>query len=135
GRAPAAEPVAFLIDKHGGRNHYGAMLTEALSAGFVWGREEGPERSVYEVDGLDRPVRITVQPRADVEHFPVALASMISKYVREALMGEFNAFWRQHVADLQPTAGYPGDSSRFLEQIRPALLKLGVEQRQVWRRK
>ena len=29
-----------------------------------------------------------IQPRADVEHFCVALASMISKYVRELMMME-----------------------------------------------
>jgi hypothetical protein len=129
------DAVDFLIDKHGGRNQYGAMLTQALAAGFVWGREEGAERSYYEVEGLDRPVHITVQPRADLEHFSVALASMVSKYVREALMAEFNAFWQGHVAELKPTAGYPGDSSRFFEQIRPAMQTLGLCERQVWRRR
>ena len=129
------DAIDFLIDKHGGRNQYGAMLTQALAAGFVWGREEGAGRSYYEVEGLDRPVRITVQPRADLEHFSVALASMVSKYVREALMAEFNAFWQGHVAELEPTAGYPGDSSRFFEQIRPAMQTLGLCERQVWRRR
>jgi ribonuclease HII len=127
--------VLFLIDKHGGRNQYSVMLNEALPAGFVWCREEGPDRSVYDVEGLDRPVRIRIEPRADLEHFPVALASMISKYIREALMVEFNTFWQMHVPGLEPTAGYPGDSSRFFADIRAAVEKLGLQERQVWRRK
>jgi len=38
--------------------------------------------SVYSVTGLNRAVRWTFQPRADAEHFSVALASMVRKYVR-----------------------------------------------------
>ena len=82
---------------------------------------------------MDRPIKIVVTPKADVEHFTVALASMISKYVRELLMGEFNRFWQTHVPGLEPTAGYPGDSRRFFKAIRPALLKLGIAKRAVWR--
>ena len=133
--APVGEPIAFLIDKHGGRNQYAPILSAALPGAFVWGRTEGAERSIYDVQGLDRLVRVTVQPRADAEHFPVALASMVSKYLREVLMGEFNAFWRRHVADLAPTAGYPTDAVRFFEQIRSAMATLGLTERQVWRRK
>ena len=60
---------------------------------------------------------------------------MVSKYVRELLMLEFNQFWQQHVPGLQPTAGYPGDSQRFFQAIRPALQRLGLEKEKVWRRK
>jgi ribonuclease HII len=131
----AAEPMAFAIDKHGGRNHYAEMLGEAFPGARVRSCEEGMERSVYEVEGADRPVRVTVLPRADVGHFPVALASMVSKYLRESLMREFNAFWGHHVPGLRPTAGYPGDAGRFFDEIRPAMTLLSVTERQVWRRK
>ena len=69
---------------------------------------------------------LTIQPRADTEHFCVALASMASKYLRELLMLEFNRFWQSHVADLKPTAGYPGDAARFHEAIRPAARHSGL---------
>jgi hypothetical protein len=132
-RATSAEPMRFVIDKHGGRNTYSALLQHAFPDGMVWAEIEKAERSVYRVDGLDRPVRITFMPRADIENFTVALASMISKYLRELLMREFNRFWRTHVPDLKPTAGYPGDALRYFEAIKPAMAKLGIAERAVWR--
>ncbi len=131
----AAEPMAFAIDKHGGRNYYAEMLGEAFPGARVRSCEEAMERSVYEVEGTNRPVRVTILPRADVGHFPVALASMVSKYLRESLMREFNAFWHGHQPGIKPTAGYPGDADRFFTEIRPAMAKLGLTERQVWRRK
>ena len=98
-------------------------------------REEGNLRSVYDVLGLAVEMRITIQPRADAEHFCVALASMVSKYVRELLMGEFNAFWLRHLPELRPTAGYPGDAARFFEAIRPVAATLGLAESALWRRK
>jgi ribonuclease HII len=129
----APEPMRFVLDKHGGRNAYSALLQHAFADGFVFAEEEGRLRSVYRVEGLDRPVRIMVTPRADAEHFTVALASMISKYVRELLMREFNRYWLTHVPGLKPTAGYPQDAVRYIDAIRPALLKLGIAERAVWR--
>ncbi len=129
------EPTCFVIDKHGGRNTYSAALQEAFSDGFVIAEEEGRARSTYRVEGLDRPVRITFMPKADVEHFPVALASMVSKYARELLMREFNQYWQTQVPDLAPTAGYPVDAGRFMNAIRPSLVKLGIAEDAIWRRK
>jgi ribonuclease HII len=128
-------PVHFFVDKHGGRNTYAAMLQHALPEGFVAVEREGMERSVYRVTGLGREVCLTIQPRADAEHFSVALASMVSKYLREVLMREFNRFWQTHVPGLKPTAGYPGDAARFFEVIRPVLPRLGLAEERVWRRK
>jgi ribonuclease HII len=127
------EPMTFVIDKHGGRNQYSALLQHAFADGMVLGQEEGRLRSVYRVEGLDRPVTITFMPRADEGHFTVALASMISKYLRELFMREFNEFWQTYVPGLKPTAGYPADAGRYLEAIRPAMAKLGIAERLVWR--
>src|SRR5204863_433814 len=69
------EPLTFFIDKHGGRNTYAAMLQDAVPEGFVLAHHESLARSVYSVAGVERAVRWTFQPRADAEHFPVALAS------------------------------------------------------------
>jgi hypothetical protein len=129
------EPVYFWVDKHGGRNTYAPMLQHALAEGMVVAHEEGRERSVYSVMGLERPLRLTFQPRADAAHFCVALASMFSKYLREVLMLEFNQFWQTRVPGLKPTAGYPGDAARFFDQIRPAAQRLGIPEDSLWRRK
>jgi ribonuclease HII len=125
----------FVIDKHGGRNTYAAMLQHALADGMVIAREEGRLRSVYTALALDREMHFSFEPRADAEHFCVALASMVSKYVREMLMGEFNRFWGAAVPGVKPTAGYPGDSRRFFRDIRPTARKLDIPKEALWRRK
>lgn len=132
---PDEDDVSIFIDKHGGRNRYAAMIQHALPDGVVLCEGESMERSVYRIHGLQREMRLTFQPRADAEHFCVALASMTSKYLRELLMLEFNRFWREHIADLRATAGYPGDAARFLNDIRPAMVKLGLGEEAIWRRK
>jgi hypothetical protein len=129
-----SEPMSFHIDKHGGRNFYGAMLQDLVPDGMVLAVEEGPERSIYRVMGR-RELAFTFQPRADAAHLCVALASMISKYLREVLMIEFNAFWRRHLPDLKPTAGYPQDARRFFTAIQPVAAQLGIDERALWRMK
>jgi hypothetical protein len=129
------DAVRFFIDKHGGRNAYAAMLQHAFPDGMVLAREEGRDRSAYTVVGLRRPVELTFEPRADGAHFCVALASMVSKYLREVLMLEFNRFWQAQVPGLKATAGYPGDAVRFFDAIRPACERLGIAEVAVWRRK
>jgi hypothetical protein len=129
------EPVEVFIDKHGGRNTYTAMFQHALTGSRVVVHEEGMQRSVYTIDGLERQLRLTVEPRADTAHFCVALASMCSKYLREVLMLEFNRFWQTHVPGLKPTAGYPGDAARFFDAIRLAAKRLGIPDSALWRQK
>lgn len=132
---PGTDEMAFFIDKHGGRNTYAAMIHHALPEGVVRVEREGMACSAYHVHGLERGVRLIFQPRADGEHFCVALASMASKYLREVLMLEFNRFWQEHVPDLKPTAGYPGDAARFFQAIRQTIEKLGLNEKTLWRRK
>jgi ribonuclease HII len=129
------EPLHFFIDKHGGRNHYAATLQHALQEGMITAGDESAEQSTYSVVGLKRECRFTFEPRADSRHFCVAAASMISKYLRELLMHEFNRYWQSHIPDLKPTAGYPGDADRFFADIRPAIQRLGIAETTLWRRK
>lgn len=128
------EEICFVVDKHGGRNHYAPMLQNGVGEGMVVAHGEGARCSRYSVLGLPRPVHITFRPRADSTHFGVALASMVSKYVRELLMADFNRYWGSQVPGIKPTAGYPGDSTRFFEEIRPAVTRLGIAEHTLWRR-
>jgi hypothetical protein len=132
---PVAEPAYYFIDKQGGRNNYAPMLQHALPEGMVIAQQEGRHRSVYRWVGGTREMHFTFEPRADFTHLCVALASMVSKYLRELLMAEFNQFWQARIPGLKPTAGYPSDALRFFEAIRPHLQQLGVAENAVWRRK
>ena len=129
------DDLAVFVDKQGGRNAYAAQVQEALAFGQVVAVEEGAPCSRYRVAGLPRRIDVCFEPRADQRHFCVALASMVSKYLRELCMAEFNAYWRTHVPGLKPTAGYPGDAARFLEAIRPALATLKIREEVIWRRR
>jgi hypothetical protein len=127
------EPVLFLCDQLGGRNYYAALLQAAFPDGWVLAERESAGESRYRVMDVGREVRVVFRPRADGGSVSVALASMLCKYLREVCMRQFNRFWAQHVPDLKPTAGYPGDAKRFLEAIRPAMAKLGIAEETVWR--
>ena len=127
------DPLAVFVDKQGGRNNYAAQVQQALEGGMVVVGEEKAERSHYRAHGLGRDMELTFEPRADNRWLCVALASMVSKYLRELFMGEFNRFWQKHVPGLQPTAGYPGDAPRFLEAIRPVAASLQIPEAAIWR--
>lgn len=120
---------AFIVaDKHGGRNRYDELLADVLDGQMIFRREEGRERSEYRVGTAD----IHFRKQAEV-HFPVAVASMISKYVRELSMALFNQYWCGHVPQLKPTAGYPVDARRFKAEIADAQLRLGIVDDDLWR--
>jgi hypothetical protein len=131
----ARSPIVFLCDKLGGRNFYAAMLQHAFPDGWVSAVCESAAESRYRIANLGRDIEVVFRPRADAESVSVALASMLAKYLREVCMIQFNAFWRKHVPELEPTAGYPGDAKRFFYAIRPAMEKLGIPVDAVWRKR
>ena len=63
---------------------------------------------------------------------PAALASIACKYLRELFMNQLNKYWQKKVPGLEPTAGYPVDAKRFLEQIRS---EIDFPMDQLWRKK
>lgn len=123
--APARLRVC--IDRQGGRQRYRAILhdafdpqelrilaeTERLSS-YVLHRRRGPQQMDFIVDG-------------EQAELPIALASIVSKYVRELCMRAFNAYWAARVDGLLPTAGYYQDGLRFLRDIEPARLREAVD--------
>jgi hypothetical protein len=128
-------PVTFVIDKQGGRNSYAPMIQHAFPNGWVVTERESSRLSQYRVEMLPHPVQLKFLPRAESECMAVALASMVAKYLRELLMVQFNGFWKRHVPEVAPTAGYPSDAPRFLAAIRPAMKRLGIREANIWRMK
>jgi ribonuclease HII len=127
-----SQPVRIICDKHGGRNRYGPLLQQRFSEWLVEVHEEGMMESRYAWGPADS--RVEIRFRCGGEEFlPVALASMASKYLREAAMLALNHFWLQRVPDLRPTAGYPLDAKRFKGDIYAAQQQLGITDRVLWR--
>jgi hypothetical protein len=137
GRLPTLgsdEPLSLVaVDKLGGRNRYGDVLQGAFASGQVLARHESAAQSCYHVHLAAGAWEVRFEVEADRRHLPVALASMMSKYLRELLMEQFNRFWQAHVPGLKPTAGYPGDAARFYAAIRTARERLGIPHEAVWR--
>lgn len=64
---------------------------------------------------------------ADARHLPVALASMLGKYVRELAMERQNRFYAAHDGDLPRPSGYHDPvTRRFVEQSAPLRRRLGI---------
>ncbi|MCU0959304.1 MAG: hypothetical protein MUF48_04305 [Pirellulaceae bacterium] len=124
--------ICLWSDKHGGRNHYAALLQHQLTSDWVHVREETRPRSVYAWHEGARRFEAHFLARGE-QLLPVALASMISKYLRELAMEALNNYWLAHVPGLRPTAGYPADARRFLAQIRAAQQRLGIAAPMLWR--
>lgn len=49
---------------------------------------------------------VRFEKKADARHLPVALASMVGKYLRELSMARLNRFYQGHIEDLRPASGY-----------------------------
>ena len=117
-----------VCDKHGGRNRYDDVISDAFPDKFVFSQEESGPRSVYKVGNLEFCFRTKAEAV-----LPVALASMVSKYVREVIMKQFNRFWQHHISDLKATKGYPMDAKRFWNDIKDTAKNLNIEKSSIWR--
>ena len=130
---PEDEQVYVLCDKHGGRNKYGPLLNDVFPETLAVVREESRLESIYHLGSGKKRRELVFRAKGDAGFLPTALASMVSKYLREIAMRAFNAYWAEQVADLKPTAGYPGDAKRFKKNIEPAQKKLGIDDHVLWR--
>lgn len=117
-----------LCDKHGGRNRYHDLLAEVADGKFIFALEEGPDHSRYRIGTTE----LAFQTRSE-QHLPVALASMVCKYLREVAMELFNSFWQEHAPGVKPTAGYPVDARRFRDDIETARRRLNISDDVLWR--
>lgn len=118
----------IISDKHGGRNRYDELLAEIADGQFIIRVEESTSCSTYRV----RQSEFRFQVGGE-EHLPVAIASMISKYVREASLIPFNEYFRRRIPGLKPTKGYPVDAARFREEVQHIQRELGISDAQFWR--
>lgn len=131
----AADGVVTRVraDKHGGRHFYLEPLYRAIPDSWIDRGDEGAELSRYTIRLDQRRLELTLCPRADGDDGLVALASMVSKMVREHWMEAFNAYWTARIDGLRPCAGYPGDSARFREAVEPECRAMGLEPDLWWR--
>jgi len=126
------ESVTICCDKHGGRSRYLPLIQQYLTQQQVTVEIESRAVSRYHWVQADRKITIQFSVGGE-DQLAVALASMVSKYVREIYMHIWNEFWQDYVDDLKPTKGYPVDAKRFMSQIDSAFKKLRIARSQIWR--
>jgi len=126
-RYTSRQPVWVHVDRLGGRQRYGPGLQRVFDGCDLKIEDETQHRSAYVITQGSRRMHVAFSVGGDSDQLPIALASMLSKYVRELFMGLLNGFWSQHVGDLKRTSGYHTDGKRFLEQIEPMVQQLGVD--------
>jgi hypothetical protein len=132
-RAADGVPTSVTGDKHGGRHYYLEPLARAFEGAWI---DRGPERAAssrYTIRDRDRRLDLRLIPKADRSDGLVALASIVSKTVRELWMDGFNAYWCARVPGLRPTAGYPLDARRFRNAIEGAAATEGCDPACWWR--
>jgi len=120
------QPMTIFCDRQGGREHYGSLLRLMFDEWQLEVRAERDGFSEYLLHRSGNVVRILFCEKAEGLCMPVALASMLSKYLREGFMRRFNAFWSQHSPGVTPTAGYYNDGTRFLRDIENKRRQMGI---------
>lgn len=129
--APCIPHPLILCDKHGGRNHYAALVQQHFPESWVETLHESRAESRYRTTG-DVPLDFCFRMKGE-SFLPAALASMTAKYLRELSMRAFNKYWCGRIEGLRPTAGYPADAKRFRVDIAHEQRRLGIEDRLLWR--
>jgi len=128
------DDLEIVCDKHGGRSKYAGLIKAHLTDQPICSGEETKHCSDYSFSDQQRDVVVRFQAGGE-SFMPTALASMVSKYVREVFMKAWNQFWIQQIPDLKPTKGYPLDAKRFKAEINELQSRLGIADEDVWRKK
>ncbi|HDZ21667.1 hypothetical protein LCGC14_0340060 [marine sediment metagenome] len=130
---PGGDNVDVYVDRLGGRQRYRRCLQRVFEGCHLKVLAETESCSSYAISRGPCRLRVSFEVGQDAKAFAAALASMLSKYLRELFMETLNGFWARHVPQLEPTAGYYVDGRRFYAAIQPAMAQLGVDERLVYR--
>jgi ribonuclease HII len=122
-RSNSACDLRAICGMVGGIRNYTAKLRHFPAAGVKQVRALGGTLA-YDVESVGH-VRFEID--ADARHLPVALASMVGKYVRELWMARQNRFYRERDATLADASGYHDPvTKRFIAASALLRLSLGI---------
>jgi len=122
----AAHHPFVAVDRLGGRKDYRGLLAVAMPWADVVMTEKRPGLSTYSISDGDLEMRVDFRVKCEEFHLPVALASMMAKYLRELLMRRFRTFWLSLAPEIKPTHGYLPDGGRFIGEIEPLMNRLRI---------
>ncbi|MEN8126671.1 MAG: hypothetical protein ABFR90_02580 [Planctomycetota bacterium] len=110
-------PMQVIVDRQGGRVNYQRELLRMLPGFSLSVIRQDAAMSSYELTRSQQAMRIHFCTKADTKYLTVALASMVSKYLREVMMESLNGYFCNLCTDLKPTAGYWQDGQRFVKDL------------------
>lgn len=127
------EVLQIMVDRQGGRVRYQRILQRMFPEMELKILKESPTVSSYELQADGKQMRLHFVVDADEQYFPVCLASMLSKYLRELLVDNINRYFVSHCAQLRPTAGYWKDGLRFIEDLKKHIPHVRFDSNQLMR--
>ncbi len=133
-KAMTDDDLEIVCDKHGGRSKYVSLIETHLTDQAICTGAESKQCSDYSFSDHQRDVVVRFQAGGE-SYMPTALASMVSKYMREVFMKAWNQFWVGRIPDLKPTKGYPVDAKRFKTEINELQTQLEIADVDIWRQK
>jgi ribonuclease HII len=117
------EPVTAICGMVGGIRSYPAYVRR-IPRDSMEVLEEGRGRCAYRVPSLGE---VAFEVAADDRHLPVALASMVGKYLREVAMERQNRFYARELPDAPRASGYHDPvTRRFILASTGVRARLGV---------
>jgi hypothetical protein len=123
-RAAALDPacdVEIRVDRLGGRKFYAPLLRSTFPLRELAVLEETETVSRYELRDGRRRIRVSFEVEGDGLHLEIALASVVAKYARELFVARLNRHFAARRPGVRPTAGYPRDAQRWLDEFGDAL--------------
>jgi ribonuclease HII len=122
-REKADEELAAICGMVGGIRNYLAKMRHFPLRGVAALKVPRPTLA-FAVTGVGK---VSFEIDADAHHMPVALASMVGKYVRELWMARQNRFYLEHDASLEEVSGYHDPvTQRFIGATVQLRAKLGI---------
>jgi ribonuclease HII len=126
-RTARGERLRIYVDRLGGRQHYRDVLMTAFPSFSLQIVQESPARIAYRLTSGAQVCEVEFVTEGETHRFPIALASIYSKYLRELCMHAFNTFWAAQQPELRPTAGYYSDAIRWLNDAEATIRRLAVD--------
>lgn len=119
--------IIIVSDRIGGRKYYEEIL-KALQGFKIVDTNVSERSSKYQLSSGKKTLNISFEVGADDNYLPVALSSMVGKYVREVILKCMCTYFVELQPGLKPTAGYWTDGHRFLKDLKDETLdRAGIE--------
>ncbi len=107
--------IFVIADKLGSKKYYINYLKSVLLRDFnIKVLEQSRDISTYKLSN-NSEIRISFIKEGDKTHFPIALSSVFSKYIRERFIKNINEFFATKIQNLEPTKGYAYKIEKFIE--------------------